>query len=228
MAEKTIKTVVELEQLGLYDGLLKSWVGNKINETTVAKLETVAFDEATNTINFYTIGQPVGETAPAFSVTLPAANFAEINDKVVELEEKVNKNVEDIATLKTDLENVYTKSETDEAIAVGVANASHLKREIVEALPEVAEADKDTIYMLAVEDKYEDYMLINGELRKIGDSTVDLTNYTTKDEVANAVSELENGKVAENATAIADVAEQLATIQYASEEDIRNLFVEAE
>ena len=40
--------------------------------------------------------------------------------------------------------SVYTRTETDTAIATAVANASHLKREIVASLPEVAEDRKST------------------------------------------------------------------------------------
>lgn len=77
--------------------------------------------------------------------------------------------------------DTYTKTEVDTAIA----NAEHLKRSIVDTLPEVASADIHTIYMVkkatgANDQQYDEYMLINGVFEKIGDSTVDLTDYTTK------------------------------------------------
>ena len=81
--------------------------------------------------------------------------------------------------------DAYTKTEVDSAITTAVANAEHLKRSIVDTLPEVASADTHTIYMVAItggdgNQKYEEFMLINGEFEKIGDSAVDLTDYTTK------------------------------------------------
>lgn len=90
--------------------------------------------------------------------------------------------------------DAYTKTQTDSAIATAVANADHLKREIVEDLPEVDSADEHTIYMVAKasgsgEQKYDEYMLINGAFEKVGDSAVDLTNYATKTEVSTAKSE---------------------------------------
>ena len=78
----------------------------------------------------------------------------------------------------------YTKTETDTAIATAIANAEHLKREIVEVLP-TENIDEHTIYMIKkgsseTGDNYEEYMLIEGALVKIGDTTVDLSDYLTK------------------------------------------------
>lgn len=82
--------------------------------------------------------------------------------------------------------DAYTKGQTDSAISTAVANADHLKREIVTTLPEVEEADEHTIYMVGAgtgsqDSVYEEYMLINGGFEKIGSSEVDLTNYATKE-----------------------------------------------
>lgn len=93
--------------------------------------------------------------------------------------------------------DAYTKTETDSAIQTAVANADHLKREIVSVLPEVEEADEHTIYMVGTgagsEDSvYEEYMLINGGFEKVGSSEVDLTNYALKSYVDSAKSEAIN------------------------------------
>ena len=90
--------------------------------------------------------------------------------------------------------DAYTKTETDSAIQTAVANADHLKREIVEDLPEVDAADEHTIYMVGTGDGSEDsayieYMLINGGFERIGTSDVDLTNYALKSYVDTAKSE---------------------------------------
>lgn len=123
---------------------------------------------------------------------------------------QVTTNKNDIASLKGGkadksttlagygINDAYTKGQTDSAIASAVANAGHLKREIVETLPQVEEADEHTIYMVAKksssgDNAYDEYMLVvsadTRKLEKIGDSAVDLTNYATKQEVANAKSE---------------------------------------
>ena len=82
--------------------------------------------------------------------------------------------------------DAYTKTATDSAIAAAVAAAPHLKRTIVEQLPDVEEADENTIYMVGTgagseDSAYEEYMLINGAFERIGTSDVDLTNYATKE-----------------------------------------------
>lgn len=119
---------------------------------------------------------------------------------------QVKTNKDDIATLKSGkadkattlagygIADAYTKSQTDSAIQTAVANADHLKREIVSVLPEVEEADEHTIYMVGTGDgsedsAYEEYMLINGGFEKIGSSEVDLTNYALKSYVDTAKSE---------------------------------------
>ena len=111
--------------------------------------------------------------------------------------------------------DAYTKGETDSKIAEAVANAHHLKREIVEELPDVGSANEDTIYMVGdgtgeeENQKYEEFMLINGAFEKIGDSAVDLTNYALKSEVASAKQEAIS-TAASDATQKANTAEQNA------------------
>lgn len=92
------------------------------------------------------------------------------------------------------INDAYTKLEADSKIAQEIANISHLKREIKDDLPEVDSADEHTIYMVAKDDgsgeqKYDEFMLINGEFEKIGDSAVILTDYALKTEVSTAKSE---------------------------------------
>lgn len=119
---------------------------------------------------------------------------------------QVATNKADIATLKSGkadksttlagygITDAYTKTQTDSAIATAVANADHLKREIVEELPDPGEADENTIYMVGTgegseDSTYEEYMLVNGAFEKIGSSAIDLTDYAKKSEVDTAKSE---------------------------------------
>lgn len=98
----------------------------------------------------------------------------------------------EIGTLKTSLVNVYTKTETDSAIATAIAEVGHLSREIVETLPE--NANDNVIYMVRREggtgqDVYNEYMYINGAWEIIGDTSVDLTGYAkTEDILVKSVS----------------------------------------
>jgi hypothetical protein len=90
--------------------------------------------------------------------------------------------------------DAYTKGEADSAIATAVANAGHLKREIVSSLQSIDTANEHTIYMVAKSDAvdgqgYDEYMLVNGKFEKIGDSAVSLTGYATEDFVTGRISD---------------------------------------
>ena len=98
----------------------------------------------------------------------------------------------EIDALEASLLNVYTKTETDSAIAAAIAAVDHLSREIVETLPE--NASENVIYMVRREggtgqDVYNEYMYINGAWEIIGDTSVDLTGYAkTEDILVKSVS----------------------------------------
>lgn len=116
--------------------------------------------------------------------------------------DQISDEISDLQTSKADKSNTlggygitdaYTKAETNIAIATAVANADHLKRTIVSSLPDVADADPNTIYMIpksldandkSDENGYNEYILVETDgvtkFEKIGDSTVDLTDYATK------------------------------------------------
>ena len=110
--------------------------------------------------------------------------------------------------------DAYTQTQTDTKIAEAVAAADHLKREIVETLPEVGDADESTIYMVpqggSIEDPgtstshYNEYMLINGAFELIGSSQVDLSGYATETFVTSAIGAL-------------DVADAAVANQYVSQ-----------
>ena len=92
----------------------------------------------------------------------------------------------EIDALETSLSNVYTKKDTDSAIATAIAAVDHLSREIVVALPETA--NENVIYMIpreggAGQDVYNEYMYINGAWEIIGNTSVDLTDYAKKEDI---------------------------------------------
>ena len=77
-----------------------------------------------------------------------------------------------------------TKSYVDNAIVSAIANAPHLKRQVVTQLPSNY-IDANTIYMIKDNsatgaDKYKEYLLIDNQLVQIGDTSVNLTNYIQK------------------------------------------------
>lgn len=100
-------------------------------------------------------------------------------------------NLSSILDTKADTSNVYTKTETDSAIAAAVASADHLQRKIVNSTDDIDASAEDAhlyIYMVPTglqyeDDKYDEYVIIDGFLEKVGSWEVDLTNYATKDEI---------------------------------------------
>lgn len=83
-----------------------------------------------------------------------------------------------------------TKNYVDSTIAEKIAQADHLKRLVVTELPQ-SNIKSNTIYMVKDDtvtgaDKYREYLLIDGVLTQIGDTSVDLSNYVEKPTVINA------------------------------------------
>ena len=122
--------------------------------------------------------------------------------------------------------DAYTKEEANTAINSAVANAHHLKREIVKTLPAVGSANEDTIYMVpdggdstaagSNKSVYTEYMLINGAFERIGTSDADLSNYFTKDQVTSAINTAK-GEAATDAQSKADAAKTAAVAAAAAD-----------
>lgn len=115
--------------------------------------------------------------------------------KVSELTNDSNyQNAEQVSNaITTALQSYYTKSQTDTAIATAVANASHLKYEIVASLP-TESISETTIYLVAKQtaegqNAYTEYLRINGAWEAIGDTMIDMTQYYTKTETDSAITE---------------------------------------
>ena len=122
---------------------------------------------------------------------------------------------------KTPVGNKYVTEEqllakdyaTKTYVGEQIVNAEHLKREIVTVLPSDTEASDNVIYMLKVEsatgnDKYQEYMKIDGTVRMIGDTSVDLTDYAkTADIPTTLPANGGNANTVNNHTVKSDVPE---------------------
>lgn len=103
------------------------------------------------------------------------ANFADLDDLITE-----DQFTEALATA---LSNYPTKSEVNSSLAAAT------KREVVDELPSVDDADPKAIYFVPSpgtpqENNIKDeYMLINGQWEMIGTTKVDLTGYWSKQEL---------------------------------------------
>ena len=84
--------------------------------------------------------------------------------------------------------------QTESQVAAAVAAADHLKRKITASLEEIDPAAQDAgqyLYLVPRADAqegsgYGEYLVIDGSVEKVGDWSVDLSGYATKEELAAA------------------------------------------
>lgn len=167
-----------------------------------------------NTVSFYGIQNANGEL-----VEVGSGNVDEIVSLVEDLESRVGteatedseatglyKLLADLASnvdTKVDAKDVYTKDETDLAIESAIAQLDHLKRKIVNSLDEINVNDEDAhlyIYMVPTglqyeDDKYDEYIVINKTIEKVGSWEVNLDNYATKDDLNEKVDKDDNARL---------------------------------
>ena len=189
------------------------------SRVSTAENDIDALETAVGTINGTGAGSIAKalSDAKAYTDTLSNGAVATNTSDITGLKTSVGNLQNDKADKATTLEgygiaDAYTKTQTDSAIATAVANSEHLKREIVTSLPDASNADAHTIYMVSKTDgsgnqKYDEYMLVNGAFEKIGDSAVDLTNYATKDYADNAASNAASTAKSEAITAAGAAAD---------------------
>ena len=81
--------------------------------------------------------------------------------------------------------------QTAEQVQAAIAAANHLKYSIVDAAPSAEDADANTWYMVMNEETghYDIYGLLDGEVRLIDDTTVDLTGYSTTEAMQTYVGQ---------------------------------------
>ena len=93
--------------------------------------------------------------------------------------------VDRVSDLETAVDNVYTKSETDSAIATAVASANHLTYTTVGSLTGLdptANENQNKIFLVTrsagdLDNSYDEFMSVNGAWEKLGTWDVDLSNY---------------------------------------------------
>lgn len=139
--------------------------------------------------------------APAEGEQTATGIFAELeglDDRLIKTETNTTELTE-LINSKADANNVYTKEEvyTKAEVITQIADAEHLKRKIVSdraaAEQFIAEnpltADQ-YIYMILAsgneigeDDNYDEYLLVENNLEKVGNWHIDLTDYATKTSV---------------------------------------------
>ena len=171
------------------------------------------------------VGTPAEEGIEATGLFKTVADLAAAHaaDKVT-TEETLGKKL-DLAggTLTGDLvladgHKAASEHVVDTKIATAIDSAGHLKRAVVEVLPDPENADPDMIYMLKnglslSGDVYDEYMLIDGNFELIGNTRVDLSDYAKKVKGAvenNLAALATDGALIDAGIALQDVADHLA------------------
>nr|DAF61342.1 MAG TPA: hypothetical protein [Siphoviridae sp. ctENB54] len=154
------------------------------------------------------------------------ANSTDIPTKVSGLQNDSNYQTD------TDVTTTLTHYATKTYVGEQISNADHLKREIVTEIPKPETADKNTIYMLKIEsvtgnDKYREYLLIDGTVQCVGDTSVDLTDYAKTTDVDKKINN--KADKTEIPTVPTNVSEFTNDAGYLTEhQDISNLVVKEE
>lgn len=149
--------------------------------------------------------EPSGETADDI-----AANLEILSQKIDDVEADVAEVNEAVQTVQQELANkanasdVYTKTETESKIKEEIDKLDHLKRTTVAGIESIvvdAEDADQYIYMVPNTEtgNYDEYMVIDGELEKVGDWSVDLTEYAKTVDLDNKVDKDPNARLMTNA-----------------------------
>lgn len=129
-----------------------------------------------------------------------------VQDQIVELGADVKKINEDLSKVSNNLiNNYYDKTTTENYVASEIAKVNHLTRKTFNSLEEAKdfaqqEAYPDNyIYMVLAStdfwgenNKYDEYLWVNGNLEKVGAWDTDLSDYATKTDLENISSSVTN------------------------------------
>ena len=209
--------VFTLENLTQYDGLIKNYI-----DTADAKsLKTVAIDG--NKLKFYRVSEPVGETAPAYTIELPETDISGLLAKLTGatagnvVVAKADGTVEDGGVALADL---ATKEELEEVSDIANAN-----KEALEALN-----NADTGVVKTVKDYADEKVkeLSDGQVKTNKEAIEKLNgDATTEGSVAKSVKDASDainakiGTVAEGKTVV-EMIEDVIANGY-DDEEVRGL-----
>ena len=209
-------------------GLVEKETGKSlIADTEIARLASVDnYDDSVITKRVSDIEADYTKSAD-LSTVATSGSYNDLTDKPTIPEEyddtDIKNDITSVSDRVTAIEGDYA---TKTYVGEQITNAEHLKREIVTEIPDASTADNHTIYMLKVEDtvgndKYREYMLIDGSIQCTGDTSVDLTDYAKTADVDASIETLQNDKA--NKTEIpTTVAELTDSADYAKAEIFTN------
>lgn len=182
----------------------KGLSANDFTDILKNKLNDIAEGAQVNVIESVSVnGVALEVTEKGVNVTVPTGALASLDkvgvDQLTEaLASLINGKAEAATTLAGyGITDAYTKAETESAIAVGVAAADHIKRMIVESTDAIdvdAENADQYIYMVKnakskTGNLYNEYMVLDGALEKVGDWEIDLSGYVKFTDIGEVTNE---------------------------------------
>lgn len=189
--------VFTLENLQQYDGLIKNYIGN----ADAKSLKTVAIEG--NTLKFYKVEEPVGETAPAYEITLPQTDISGLLSKLTGATEG----------------NVVVANADGTVKDSGIKSADLALKSEVKTVSDVADANKaaiealnnaDTGFMAQAKDYVDEEIkeLTEGAVKDNADAIAAINDEetgilkTAQTYAENKVKDLADGQVKTNKEAI--------------------------
>lgn len=176
-------------------GVNEQWIRDYINKEDAKSIKTAALSSDGQKFLFYKEASPTVDTVPAFEIPIPSADLSSVIAKVTGAVEG------DIAVfgaggglkdtgIKAD--DLATKTTVETLVAEKIAQAAHMQKEIVQELPVAEDADPNKFYLILIEsatgkDKYEIWTKIGTELILIDDTSVDLSGYSTTEQMIAAI-----------------------------------------
>lgn len=165
----TGSTLVTLNNLSYYDSRLKKWVGENLEDSLFAMTDSTTYKAM--------------------------VDLEQIDDKFLYFLTDTGEIYKSGICFgkETDLSDYMTQDEITEAISQAVNSLSTFDKKIVDTLP--PNPDTNILYLIKDntakgEDKYKEYIVINGELTLIGSTSTDLTDYYTKTQTDQMVQQL--------------------------------------
>ena len=125
----------------------------------------------------------------------------------VDLSSRVGTLEGQVSSLESDFQSI------DGKISTAIANANHLKYQVVQSLSDAV--DENVIYLFqngsnVQRDRYDEYMMVNGSIERLGSMNVDLSNYVTVGDLSTALAQKANAS--DFSSFQANVNSQLITI----------------
>lgn len=187
-----------VEGKGLSTNDLTNELVEKINNTSSTVDGLVSTGGQANVIEKITVNgveEEVGD-GKVVDITVPT-KMSDLEDDTTFIDEaELNaKGYQNAAQVETAI--TAKGYQTAEQVAAAIASVDHVKRVIVEstdAIDLTAEDADQYIYMVKKSstkagDKYDEYMVFDGELEKVGDWAIDLSGYVQEKDITDMTAE---------------------------------------